>query len=150
MRALHLLLSTKRLLVVAFLLTVSPGISPALAEDAPAHETASEATTEPAETEHNTEAVTPSPGATSTEPEAGVAEPSRELCHDDKDNDGDGQIDCDDLEDCRAFPTCGWILGGWVWIWTIFGVTLGALILYAWLITARLRRARSEGAARNA
>ena len=92
----------------------------------------------------STGTLTPEP--TSAAAKAATAQVHREICHDDLDNDGDSLIDCDDLEDCKAFATCGWIMGGWLWIWTIFDVTLGALVLYAWFITVRLRRARSEGA----
>ncbi|HCP44760.1 MAG TPA: hypothetical protein DIU15_01835 [Deltaproteobacteria bacterium] len=133
---------------LVLVLCLGLGADTSLAEETPAGVETPQEVAQQQDSPPQVEASSPDPtgGATSNAnagPEA-VKPPAREVCHDDEDNDGDGLIDCDDVADCLAFATCGWILGGWVWIWTIFGVTLAALILYAWFITARLRRARSE------
>jgi len=140
MSPMHLPTGERAVILSTVLLTLGLGVVPAMAApgDAPPPQAQEESDDDSADPQPPEAIPVASPAAS--------AEVPSEVCHDDEDNDGDGLVDCDDLEDCKSFATCGWILGGWLWIWTIFSVTLGALVLYAWFITVRLRRARSEGA----
>ncbi|MBJ94125.1 MAG: hypothetical protein CMP23_06555 [Rickettsiales bacterium] len=70
----------------------------------------------------------------------------REVCDDDVDNDGDGLVDCDDIENCSSFHTCGQIQGGWSWVIAVYGLSFAGFAGYALYITRGLNRARKEEA----
>jgi len=72
-------------------------------------------------------------------------ESTKEICDDDIDNDDDGLIDCEDLNDCAAFRTCGQIQGGWGWVVAAYGLSFAALLGYALMVTLRLRRRSRQG-----
>ncbi len=77
--------------------------------------------------------------------QAPVEEAEQEICDDDVDNDNDGLIDCDDLNDCAAFRTCGQIQGGWGWVIAAYGLSFAALLSYALMVTLRLRQRWRQG-----
>ena|GEM_PF-6193072 len=68
-----------------------------------------------------------------------------EVCDDDLDNDGDNLIDCEDLNDCASFPTCGQIQGGWGWVISAYGLSFAALLAYTLMVTLRLRALQQRG-----
>ena len=79
---------------------------------------------------------------------AEAAEPvaaAREICDDHQDNDGDGLVDCKDLNDCAAFATCGQIQGGWGWVISAYGISFAALLAYTGMVTLRLRSQQRRG-----
>ena len=88
----------------------------------------------------------PAAPAASTDPTWSAPEPPpTEVCDDHIDNDGDGLIDCADLNDCAAFRTCGRIQGGWGWVISVYGLSFAALLGYALMVTLRLRVLQRRG-----
>ncbi len=116
---------------LALLLSLAPLASIALA-DAGDDDSATAATQ--AGDDHAPAVPQPTPGPT---PEAGKQ--TTEICDDKQDNDGDGLVDCKDLNDCAAFATCGQISGGWGWVISAYGISFVALFGYALMVTLRLR-----------
>jgi hypothetical protein len=82
--------------------------------------------------------------APAAEPVA-AAVPATEICDDGQDNDGDGLVDCKDLNDCAAFATCGQIRGGWGWVIAAYGISFAALLVYTFMVTLRLRSQQRRG-----
>ena len=57
-----------------------------------------------------------------------------------------GLVDCDDIENCSSFHTCGQIQGGWSWVIAVYGLSFAGFAGYALYITRGLNRAREEEA----
>ena len=85
------------------------------------------------------------PPAAAPPPPAAPTQQLAEICDDEKDNDGDGLVDCNDLNDCASFSTCGRIHGGWGWVISSYGISFAALLVYTLVVTLRLRSLQRRG-----